>query len=135
MTHTVALRVILIKLSLNAKKITKRSKVPPPHVITVFDSLYAFKKVTGTAPVNKNGALVGVARELLQRARDRGTQLHWVWVKGHCGHMANERADERYSKTVWVHRAGSGGGGARGPTRKKRRRPGGGSSHVSPAMT
>eukprot|EP01047_Picozoa_sp_COSAG01_P079899 COSAG01_NODE_15330_length_1348_cov_4.162530_1_plen_145_part_00 len=37
------------------------TRVPPPHVITVFDSMYAYKKVTGTAPVNKNGALVGVA--------------------------------------------------------------------------
>jgi ribonuclease HI len=70
------------------------TRVPPPHVITVFDSMYAYKKVTGTAPVNKNGALVGVARVLLQRVRDRGTQMHWVWVKGHCGHLANERADD-----------------------------------------
>ena len=61
---------------------------PPPHVITVY------KKLTGTEPVNKNGALVGVARVLLHRVRERGTTLHWVWVKGHCGHIANERADK-----------------------------------------
>ena len=39
-------------------------------------------------------SLVGVARVLLHRVRERGTTLHWVWVKGHCGHIANERADK-----------------------------------------
>ena len=71
------------------------------YVITVFDSLYAFKKLTSTVPVNKNGAVVGVARLLLHRARERGTTFHWVWVKGHCGHMANERADKLATKGMF----------------------------------
>lgn len=63
------------------------------YIIIVYDSQTAASKVRGTGPVNKYGGLVGVTRVLLDRVQQRGTVVHWVWVKGHCGHPANERAD------------------------------------------
>ena len=65
----------------------------PPQIGIVYDSDYAYRAITGTKPINKNGALVGVARVLYHRVQWR-TKVNWAWCKGHSGHPANERADK-----------------------------------------
>ena len=63
-------------------------------LVIVYDSNYAFTRLSGNMVIDKNGGLVGVARVLRKRIEDRGTQIHWVWIKGHSHHPANDRADK-----------------------------------------
>ena len=63
-------------------------------LVIVYDSNYAFTRVSGDMVIDQNGGLVGVARVLRKRIEDRGTRIHWVWIKGHSKHPANDRADQ-----------------------------------------
>jgi ribonuclease HI len=56
-------------------------------LVIVYDSNYAFTRVSGNMVIDQNGSLVGVARVLRKRIEDRrGTRIHWVWIKGHSHH-------------------------------------------------
>jgi ribonuclease HI len=63
-------------------------------LVIVYDSNYAFTRLSGDMVIDKNGGLVGVARVLRKRIEERGTRVHWVWIKGHSHHPANDRADK-----------------------------------------
>src|SRR6266487_694796 len=68
------------------------SIAPPTLPLTIYsDSEYTIKVASGTYRMTANSDLWGVYRKLLSYRKE---PPEFVWVRGHAGHIHNERADE-----------------------------------------
>jgi ribonuclease HI len=68
------------------------SIAPPTLPLTIYsDSEYTIKVAQGTYQMKANSDLWGVYRELLSYRKE---PPEFFWVRGHAGHIHNERADE-----------------------------------------
>jgi len=68
------------------------SIAPPTLPLTIYsDSEYTIKVATGTYQMKANPDLWAIYRKLLSYRKQPPT---FIWVRGHAGHLHNERADE-----------------------------------------
>jgi ribonuclease HI len=68
------------------------SIAPPTLPLTIYsDSEYTIKVATGVFQMKANPDLWAIYRKLLGY---RAQKPEFIWVRGHAGHMQNERADE-----------------------------------------
>ncbi len=75
------------------------SIAPPTLPLTIYsDSEYTINVATGTYQMKANPDLWGVYRELLGY---RKQPPKFIWVRGHAGHLHNERADELAGLGAW----------------------------------
>ena len=86
----------------------------PCHVVLTTDSQYLVKGMTEWLPgwirkgwVNSKKEPV-LNRDLWERLQSLAAlhKIHWVWVRGHNGHLENERCDELARKAIEAFKNG-----------------------------
>lgn len=75
------------------------SIAPPTLPLTIYsDSEYTIKVASGTYRMSANPEMWRVYRKLLSYRKE---PPEFIWVRGHAGHIHNERADELAGLGVW----------------------------------
>ena len=91
-------------------------KPPPlPPAVICYDSEYAAMQTQGLWRPKKNQALVQRAQAALAEAR-RSREVRFLHIKGHSGHVWNDKADELANRGA----AGQSSGGGQNSTRRSR---------------
>ena len=92
-------------------------KPPPlPPAVICYDSEYAAMQTQGLWRAKKNKALVQRAQAALAEAR-RSREVRFLHIKGHSGHVWNDKADELANRGA----AGQSSGGGQSSSNSTRR--------------
>ncbi len=67
------------------------------RIVVVFDSKWAANMIRGHWKPKTNRQLVRTAQTILGKVQAHNT-IEWKWVKGHQGHLLNDRADKNADK-------------------------------------
>ena len=72
-------------------------KIIKSTIILIYDSKWAANMVRGIWQPKSNRQLVRTARTILRKV-EATNKVTWKWVKGHRGHLMNDRADKNADK-------------------------------------